>query len=411
LADARIRHVRLKRLAAGAVAHYWEVPTKYRAKGCPLVGERLGGSEAEIIARAGMLNASLDAWRAGTDTGALIPGTIKWLRREYEKDEHFTRLARKSRRTASYALGQLENFRLESGHSFGDLHIADIARPHAKLIRRKIAEDRGEAMSNSVMRYARLLWNFAIDELELQDVVKNPFQRMRIRAAGGKTYAPTRVEVTAFIAKADEFGHRSAGTAVMLAFELCQRAGDIIGTRQDDGSVAGISWHDYRSPAEHGYRAAIRVRQHKTGELIWVPLYDADDAGRYFELFPGLIDRLDGTPRRGPLIVTQDKVRRSRTAQIYPAYTEYSFGHMFREIARAAGLPAAVQFRAMRHGGMTELGDSEATDQEMMSLSGHTNRATLKVYSRRSAIQVRNAARKRLALRMDMEKAAQPDGE
>lgn len=410
MAEIRIRHVRVKRLAGGGVACYWEVPTKYRAKGCPLIAERLEGSDVEISARAGVLNAALDAWRAGNDTGAIIPGTIKWLRREYEKDENFAKLTRKSRRTASYALEQMETFRLESGRCVGDLQVADIARPHAKLIRRRLAEDRGEAMSNSVMRYARLLWNFAIDELELQ-VAKNPFQRMKIGRAGGKTYAPTRREVEAFIAKADEMGYPSAGTAVMLAYELCQRAGDIIGTRQDDGSMAGISWHDYRSPADHGYRAALRVRQHKTGELIWVSLYDVDDAGRYIELFPGLIDRLDATPRRGSLIVMRDSAHRNRKAQISLTYTEYSFGHLFREIAEAAGLPAKVQFRAMRHGGLTELGDAEATDQEMMSLSGHADRQTLRIYSRRTAAQARNAARKRLALRTDIEKAVQAAGE
>ncbi len=52
-----------------------------------------------------------------------------------------------------------------------------------------------------------------------------------------------------------------------------------------------------------------------------------------------------------------------------------------------------------RHGGLTELGDAQATDQEMMALSGHKTRQILTVYSKRSTEQARNAARKRRALR------------
>jgi integrase len=411
LVDLPIRHVRPKQLADGSTAFYWEVPTKYRRVGCPLVSERLKGTSGEIATRADELNRSFDAWRTGDDQGSIIPGTIKWLRREYEKDEAFTSLKRKTRQTVGYCLDVIEEYRLESGRQFGDLRIADIARRHAKAMKKKLAEDRGQSLSNSVMRYARLLWNFAIDELELT-IEKNPFQRMKLAAGGGKTYAPTRAEVEAFIAKADEMGYRSAGTAVMLAFEFCQRAGDVIGTKQDDGSVTGISWHDYRPPSEYGVRASLRVRQHKTGELIWVPLYDYDEATRaHFELFPGLIERLDATPRRGPLIIMRDEPAKRRKGTIYLTYNEYAFGHLFREIATAAGLPAKVQFRGMRHGGLTEMGDSEATDQEMMSLSGHTDRATLKVYSKRTASQARSGARKRLALRMDIEQSSERHSE
>ncbi len=116
--------------------------------------------------------------------------------------------------------------------------------------------------------------------------------------------------------------------------------------------MTGISRHDYRSPSERGVRASLRIWQHKRGELISVPPYHYDGATKQrFDLFPELIERLDGTLRRGPLIIMRDEPAKRRKVSVYLTYNEYAFGHLFREIAAAADLPAKVQIRAMRYGG------------------------------------------------------------
>jgi len=69
----------------------------------------------------------------------------------------------------------------------------------------------------------------------------------------------------------------------------------------------------------------------------------------------------------------------------YPAYQPYKedwFRHLFRKIARAAGVPGEIQFRAFRHGGLTEFDDAGASKRELMNTSGHTNLTTLRIYTR-----------------------------
>ncbi len=205
----------------------------------------------------------------------------------------------------------------------------------------------------------------------------NPFASMGLEGTGGHTRAATREEVERFVKTADDLGYTSMGTAALLAFELCQREGDVMGT---------ISWQDYRP------RCEIIVRQHKTGQLVSVPLAD-----QHGPLYPELEARLSAMPRRGPLIVMRDPPDRRKRA--YLPYKEGHFRHLFRIIANAAGLPKDLRFMGFRHGGLTELGDAQATDQEMMALSGHRTRQILTVYSKRSTEQARNAARKRRALR------------
>jgi hypothetical protein len=50
---------------------------------------------------------------------------------------------------------------------------------------------------------------------------------------------------------------------------------------------------------------------------------------------------------------------------------------------------------ACRHGGMTELGDAEATEQEIMSASGHRSPEAARVYVKRTEKQRMAAVRKR----------------
>jgi len=232
------------------------------------------------------------------------------------------------------------------------------------------------ATANAAIRAARRAWSIG---KRAGWVSNNPFSKPELEQTGGETRAATREQVDIFIAKADEMGRPSMALAAMLAFELCQREGDVIET---------ISWAQYHPGSE------IRVRQHKTNELVWVPLFDEEG-----ELFPGLVSRLDATQRRGPLIVMRDTPDR-RTKQYLP-YKEDNFRHVFLEIADEAELPKDFTFMSLRHGGLTELGDADATDQELMSMSGHTTRQTLTKYVKATRKQARNAARKRRAMRTE----------
>ena len=61
---------------------------------------------------------------------------------------------------------------------------------------------------------------------------------------------------------------------------------------------------------------------------------------------------------------------------------------------------------ACRHGGLTELGDAEVTEQEGMASSGHATPDSLRLYVKRTARQRASPARKRrilLALEKEQE--------
>ena len=66
-----------------------------------------------------------------------------------------------------------------------------------------------------------------------------------------------------------------------------------------------------------------------------------------------------------------------------------------REAREHAELGAHVTLDACRHGGMTELGDAELTEQGVMSLSMHKTPQAARLYVKRTERQRVTAARKR----------------
>jgi hypothetical protein len=92
-------------------------------------------------------------------------------------------------------------------------------------------------------------------------------------------------------------------------------------------------------------------------------------------------------PQRGP-----KGAQGKRPARLY---SEPYAQHLVQEIREKAGLPGYFTLEACRHGGMTELGDAELTEQEIMTLSTHATPEAARIYVKRSERQEATAAVKR----------------
>jgi hypothetical protein len=78
------------------------------------------------------------------------------------------------------------------------------------------------------------------------------------------------------------------------------------------------------------------------------------------------------------------------------------FTHMSRkvkEIIRAADLRDELSFTSFRHGGLTETGDAELTDREILAQSRHTTVKVLPKYVKRTTKQIATGTKKRRAVR------------
>ena len=204
----------------------------------------------------------------------------------------------------------------------------------------------------------------------------------------------TRKEVIALAQALEKSGHLALAVGSLICYEWLQRPEDVRKGR--------ITWTDYR-PA-HKPRH-VQIFHHKTGERVWQPLdhiVDDPDTGEtvVHQLYPELEAMIDRLPKLGvPLVMFEPQkgpkdADGKRTPRLY---SEPYSQHLVQTARVDAKLPAHVTLEACRHGGMTECGDAELTEQEIMSLSGHVTPAAARLYVKRTERQRLQAAIKRRA--------------
>ena len=188
-----------------------------------------------------------------------------------------------------------------------------------------------------------------------KQIALNPFVGVERVYGCGTTAPATRNEAYAPAEALFADGHPGLAVAPLIAYEWLQRPENVLAGK--------ISWADYR-PAQHPRH--VRIEHHKTRKMIWQPL--EDEFGR---LYPEIGTFLTRVPRLGLPIVLLDPRRgpkRSETDKRTPRlYSLEHARHLVQKARSAAGLGSHVTFAACRHGGMTELGDSDL----IMALSTH----------------------------------------
>jgi hypothetical protein len=211
---------------------------------------------------------------------------------------------------------------------------------------------------------------------------------MGLEKTGRVTFAANRQQLQAFIAAADELGYPSVGTAALVSFEFLLREVDI---------VERFSWSMWR-PAERPDTVNLRHHKNRRGdENTYLPLFDGETP-----LFPELTQRLDSAPKRGVFVVLTEGKR----GDVHKPYERTYFAQVVRKIREKAGLPRALTFTSFRHGGITEIGDANVSDQGALSLTGHKSRDILSVYMKKTEKQRTTAARTRLEFRASARQTA-----
>jgi hypothetical protein len=211
----------------------------------------------------------------------------------------------------------------------------------------------------------------------------NPFRGVESDHSKGSRAAATREEAYALHKALVAAGEPHLAVAPLVCFEWMQRPENVIS--------GFLAWTDYRPDDRPN---AVRIAHHKTGRIAWMPL--ADEEG---DFFPDLTRYLDSLTRLGVPVVLSRPIINPHTkarGEAVPFTLRHAQARV-RKIARSAGLPTYLTLDACRHGGMTELGDSDLTETQEMSLSDHTTPASKHRYIKKTEAQRLAAARKRRA--------------
>lgn len=377
-----------KRIGGCAICYYWAPASRDLQSGCPIHRQSLGSNYADAIERAEFLNHQLDAWRLRPESPPDLDsrgdmGSLDWLVERYKRSRAWEKVSARSRVEYQKVFDLILLYQTKTGGRLGQVAAASMSaravdKLYTKLQKGKRVDRRLRTANLAITIMARA-WD-AVHRLYPKTIpVENPFRGVELDHNTSTTRPASREEAYALHNALITVGELHLAAVPLICFEWHQRPENVL--------AGHLTWTDYR-PAERPH--AVRILHHKTGELVWLPLSDEDGA-----LFPELTTYLDGLERLGvPVVLMKPKRGKSKPARPFKMRDARA---RVRKAATKGNLACDLTLAACRHGGLTELGDAELTEQGVMALSGHRTPEAARLYVKRTETQRITAARRRRA--------------
>lgn len=210
--------------------------------------------------------------------------------------------------------------------------------------------ERGVPMANHICAVARKLYSFGM-EMGYADM--NPFATFKRKTVKPRKTVWTQDELRLFLDTAySDYKYRSVGLIAQMAYEWCQRIGDMRTLKFDCVDL------------ENG---VLNLEQSKRGAVVHLPISDPmvamltqqqEDFGfqEYVVPYP--------RPRKG----------------VYSPFSMERLSRYAREITRLAGLPDELRLADLRRTGTTEMVEAGVGIAQIMSVTGHANPQSVKPY-------------------------------
>lgn len=282
---------------------------------------------------------------------------------EYYQSLAYRTLSPTAQKDYKYCINTLLNTHVRC-RDISKMFINSLDTPNAQLAYNQWAE-RGVPFANHTHAVASKLYNFAI-QLGYTDT--NPFSKVSKRPHKPRKVVWTREDIKLFLDTAySEFKWRSVGLIVQMAYEWCQRLGD----------MANLTWDNYDFDKQVLYleqsKRRAKVELPTTPELHAMLLQQKED--------------MDFQPYIAPMCKDRKII-----AQPYSKYTLSQAG---RRIIRKAGLSEELQIMDMRRTGTVEMIDAGVPMPQIMAVTGHANPQSVKPYMKNTLTSARQAAKLR----------------
>jgi len=290
----------------------------------------------------------------------LDKSTVQALVHFYRSTEDYYNLKPNSTRSYDAMISAAMDIVLPgSKQCLGAMKAANITKDTVRQVIHFLRENKSQHRALHTVKVMRLVWTTA----ENHDRIKgNPWRNPKIKSLPDRKVIWTDAQVKLFIDTADDMGLHSLGTMTMMCYHMCQRPGDVRQLRWDDLHITD------------GYPTFI-FPQEKTGTEVFVPL--TDELQKRLELHRStkhnsydtiLICEVNGKP-----------------------YDRWIYAKLARRVRDKAKLPSELRIADLRRTGTTKLANSGCTEDELMSVTGHTSRQIVSTYVKRSQILARGA--------------------
>mgnify|MGYP003663932761 FL=1 len=261
----------------------------------------------------------------------------------------FKNLRQETKVQYQYFLNVLADTKIDDAQILGSIKISDITTRMAKISYEMWCE-RGIHLANHVMSVSRVVYNFAI---HMEHYTLNPFTSIKRKTPIARKVVWTKENVHTFLDFAyQDFHTRNIGLIAQMAYEWCQRLGD----------MRMIRWVDLNLD-----KATMNIEQSKRRAEVFLPISE---------------DLCEMLTQQKQDYGFQEYVApcTKPSKGVYSPYSKHRLPKLARDIMDNAGLPKELRLSDLRRTGTTEMVDAGVSMGNIMAVTGHTNPQSVKPY-------------------------------
>lgn len=285
--------------------------------------------------------------------------TVQQLVDKYYTSNDFSMLRDRTKKDYQYFLGVMCD-------SFGDVNFDKLSSKQAKHAYEEWVV-RGISFANHICTVSSIVFRYAID-MEYAQI--NPFASVRRKTPAQRKVVWTEDDVRQFLDTAyGEFQWRSIGLIVHMAYDWCQRLGD----------MRLLTWDNFDFA-----NRKLSLEQSKRRSQVTLPIED--------DLYDMLIHQEQDFGFQQYVV--------PRTMPVGGEYQPYSIERLSkagRAVMREAGLSEELRLMDLRRTGTTQMVEAGVSMGQIMSVTGHSNPQSVKPYMKNTYASANNALTTRKA--------------
>ena len=279
--------------------------------------------------------------------------TVKHLVDKYYNSNDFKMLRSRTKKDYRYFLGIMLD-------DFGSVKFCELTSKQAKHAYEAWV-GRGISLANHICTVSSILFRYAID---MEYATVNPFASVRRKTPPQRKVVWTEDDVRQFLDTAyGEFQWRSIGLIVHMAYDWCQRLGD----------MRLLTWDNVDLEERKLY-----LEQSKRRAEVTLPIED--------DLLEMLVQQEQDFGFQQYVV--------PRTTPVHGQYEPYSMERLSkagRAVMREARLSEELRLMDLRRTGTTQMVEAGVSMGQIMSVTGHSNPQSVKPYMKNTYASANNA--------------------
>jgi integrase len=220
---------------------------------------------------------------------------------------------------------------------------------------------RGIYLANAVTAVSRKMYSFG---MEMGYAETNPFSTFKRKTPHARNTVWTKEQLVQFLDVAySEFKYRNIGLIVQMAYEWCQRVGDM--------RMLQFTTIDFD-------KSVLNLQQSKRRSVVHLPI-----SLDLLEMLKQQKEEYDFQPYVAPYPTAKRGV--------YSPYSIVRLSKVARTVLNLAGLPTDLRISDLRRTGTTEMVEAGVSMGQIMSVTGHANPQSVKPYMKNTYASAENA--------------------